>query len=134
MWAATDTRAPPAIPTRSQAAACASAEALSQAPYTKASVASLLTGRFPSVHGALGIADPIAREAVLLPQVLQHNGYVTGGFYLNTNVHALFGFDRGFDFYLHQATTTCASAASTRASRRRSRSLPSTTARSPRPC
>lgn len=77
------------------------AEALAQAPYTKASVASLFTGLFPCVHGALGPSDPIAEGAQSLAAALRGAGYVTRGYYLNSNVHALFGFDRGFDSYVH---------------------------------
>jgi arylsulfatase A-like enzyme len=32
---------------------------------------------------------------------LKRAGYLTGGFYLNTNVHDLFGFGRGYDVYNH---------------------------------
>jgi arylsulfatase A-like enzyme len=71
-------------------------EAISQAPYTKASTASLITGLYPSVHGALGPSDAIAPAATTMASYLKRAGYVTGGFYLNTNVHDLFGFGRGF--------------------------------------
>lgn len=89
--------------------------AVSQAPWTAASVASLLTGLYPSVHGIdsgvrwrsvpgktglpfivqkrLEPADPT------LATILRAYGYRTAGFVSNVYMSAAFGFNHGFDRY-----------------------------------
>src|SRR5687767_8608068 len=90
---------------------------IAQAPYTKASVASLFTGRFPSSHktytvsasfaqsmtghvdGALPITDVLDPKLWTLAGALTTAGYSTIG--LNTNPFLLkdFGFSSGFQEY-----------------------------------
>lgn len=89
--------------------------AISQAPWTAASVASLLTGLYPSVHGLdrgvrwgsrAGAGLPFVAQRVLheaaptLPGVLRAHGYGTAGFVSNVYLNATFGFARGFDVYV----------------------------------
>ena len=88
---------------------------VSQAPWTGASVASLLTGLHPSVHGLdagarwdtpLGSDElPFVVQRTLHPstrtltEVLRAHGYCTAGFVSNVYLNAAFGFARGFDVY-----------------------------------
>ncbi|MEO1088536.1 MAG: sulfatase-like hydrolase/transferase, partial [Acidobacteriota bacterium] len=71
----------------------------STAAYTRPSTASILTGHYPSVHGAITHADSIGDGVTTLAERLQDAGYRTAGFYRNGNVGERFGFDRGFDEY-----------------------------------
>ena len=88
---------------------------VSQAPWTSASVASLLTGLYPSVHGLDSGAQwesvpsssplPFVIQRTLNPsvrtlaQVLHARGYQTAAFISNVYLNAAFGFARGFDVY-----------------------------------
>ncbi len=93
-------------------------DAISQAPYTKASIASLMTGLLPSTHktystsGPLPVLmtghagpDPLATTDVLpstipiLPDVLRRAGYETFAFTTNPFLIRDFGFARGFDHF-----------------------------------
>ncbi|MEM8998581.1 MAG: sulfatase, partial [Acidobacteriota bacterium] len=74
--------------------------AYSTAAYTRPSTASILTGHYPSVHGAVTHADSIGPGIATLAERLQGAGYRTAGFYRNGNVGPRFGFARGFDEYV----------------------------------
>ena len=92
-------------------------QAISQAPWTAASMASLMTGLYPSVHGldsgarwgpgqqSAGGKLPFAVQAALsssqltLAEVLRRSGYSTAGFVSNVYVNSIFGFAQGFDVY-----------------------------------
>ncbi len=83
--------------------------AVSSAPWTTPSVASLLTSQYPSV---LGIREDLARinpSFPLLSQILRRNGYTTCGVVSSPTVAGSLGFDRGFDEYEeaydHSSTT-----------------------------
>jgi tetratricopeptide (TPR) repeat protein len=91
--------------------------AISQAPWTAASMASLFTGLYPSVHGldggirwgpgqrSAGGALPFAVQKVLsssqvtLAEGLRRHGYRTAGFVSNIYVNSIFGFSQGFETY-----------------------------------
>jgi arylsulfatase A-like enzyme len=89
--------------------------AIAQAPYTKASIASIMTGQYPSAHktvtasvpfpetmtGHLTTA-PIATDVLpssmtTLAEALRAGGYQTFGFTANPFLIEAFGFARGFD-------------------------------------
>jgi arylsulfatase A-like enzyme len=53
--------------------------AYASAPWTLASVASMLTGLHPVGHGVLSPHQPLLAEATTLPEVLAGHGYATGG-------------------------------------------------------
>ena len=72
----------------------------SVAAYTRPSTASILTGVYPSVHGAVTHADAISASVPTLAERLKDAGYSTTGFHRNGNVSDKFGFGRGFDTYL----------------------------------
>lgn len=77
--------------------------AFSAAAWTLPAMASLLTGQWPSVHGAgLGEADRFNRpdtEIPTLAELLQAAGYVTGAVVNAGYLHPEFGFARGFESY-----------------------------------
>jgi arylsulfatase A-like enzyme len=64
------------------------------APFTVASIASLLTSRWPSQHGIESFARVLAESEVTLPEVLHEHGYATGAFTANPLFR---GFQQGFD-------------------------------------
>ena len=92
-------------------------QAISQAPWTGASLASLLTGLFPSVHGLDVAADwasaPVSAQGtvpfrvqkaltsslVTLAELLRRGGYTTAGFVSSLDVSSVFGMGQGFDVY-----------------------------------
>ncbi len=67
--------------------------------WTRASVASLLTGGYPSLHHAKWMTDALPPENVLFSEVAQANGYYTCALALNGNLAPVFGFDQGWDDY-----------------------------------
>jgi arylsulfatase A-like enzyme len=74
--------------------------AFSAAPWTGASIASLLTGFPPSVHGC---ADPMTMKVpddmTTLAEALRAAGYTTAGVVANPQLDANRGFAQGFDRY-----------------------------------
>ncbi|MEM8995334.1 MAG: sulfatase [Acidobacteriota bacterium] len=78
--------------------------AQAQTSWTRAAVASILTGLWSQLHGALDDPDMLAEELVTLPERLQEAGYLTAGFVSNGNAAENFGFAQGFEHfeYLNQ--------------------------------
>jgi len=75
-------------------------QAQTAATWTHPSVASLLTGLSPFVHGAMHrTTDKLQEWPVMLPEVLQAAGYQTAGIVTNTAVNAACGFNQGCDFF-----------------------------------
>lgn len=75
--------------------------AVAQAPWTRASVASILTGLGPWMHGVQTVDDSLAEAAVTLPELLRDAGYRTAAFSTNGNVSPATGMGQGFgDFFL----------------------------------
>ena len=89
-------------------------QARSPAEWTVPGHASMLTGMYPSRHGAhyVGTAAappevrgrervfPLAADKVTLAEVLREQGYRTGGFVANfANLDRVFGMAQGFDHY-----------------------------------
>jgi arylsulfatase A-like enzyme len=92
-------------------------QVISQAPWTGASIASLLTGLYPSVHGfdvgvrwepapsSTGVMHPfrvqktLASHQATLAEVLRRSGYTTAGFASSVEASAIFGLAQGFDVY-----------------------------------
>jgi arylsulfatase A-like enzyme len=68
-----------------------------QAPWTRPSCTSLLTGRYPPDVGMRSMRNPLPGAAVILPQLLQAEGYATAGIISSIQVSREFGFDKGFD-------------------------------------
>jgi arylsulfatase A-like enzyme len=79
------------------------ANAFSQASWTRPSVATILTGLYPSSHGAVHKADRLPDRVDTLAEMLQRAGYRTVGFADNANVSQAFNFQQGFDEYHYLA-------------------------------
>jgi arylsulfatase A-like enzyme len=77
---------------------------VAQAPWTRASVASIFTGLGPWMHGVQTVDDSLAEAAVTLPELLRGAGYRTAAFSTNGNVSPATGMGQGFDeFFLEMA-------------------------------
>jgi len=70
-----------------------------QASWTLPSTASILTGLYPSSHGAVRYGEGIADQPVRLAEVLHDAGYRTGAFTENWYITPRNGFGRGFESY-----------------------------------
>jgi len=87
--------------------------AFSTSSWTTPAVGSILTGQWPSRHGAgLRRNDEGVLEITLLkdsvqtlPEVLRERGYVTGAFVNNPSLQPTLGLGRGFDEYDYVQTT-----------------------------
>jgi len=73
---------------------------LAQSSWTKASMASLWTGLYPSRNGITRYDDVIPDAARLPAEILREAGFETVGLYRNGWVAPTFGFDQGFEVYL----------------------------------
>jgi arylsulfatase A-like enzyme len=74
--------------------------ALATSSWTRPSVGSLFTGRYPTAHGAQRMEDVLAEPQVTLAESLAERGYRCLGVITNGNVDAGFGFGQGFHRYL----------------------------------
>jgi choline-sulfatase len=74
--------------------------AVAQAPWTRPSVASMLTGLEPLVHGASNLRRQLRADVPTLAEILQAHGYATAAFVTNANVAGRLGFARGFETYV----------------------------------
>jgi arylsulfatase A-like enzyme len=90
-------------------------QAIAQAPYTKASIASLMTGLYPSVHGTVTgsvpfpeamtghlqttplATDVLPSRLTTLAEALHEAGYRTVGLTANPFLSEWFGFNQGFE-------------------------------------
>ena len=76
--------------------------AFSAANWTGASLASLLTGLYPTVHGYTNKYYYLDKELITLPSILRQYGYQTLCFSNNMYVSSRTGLDQGFDTFLYQ--------------------------------
>ncbi len=72
----------------------------SQAPWTKPSVASLLTSLNAYTHGLVNDEDTIPKGAATLAEQLRAAGYVTASIVANPFAGRTSGLDRGFDYMM----------------------------------
>ncbi len=79
------------------------AHTFAQASWTRPSVATILTGLYPSSHGAVHKADMLPDRVDTVAEVLARGGYYTAGFADNVNVSPSFGFGQGFADYRYLA-------------------------------
>jgi arylsulfatase A-like enzyme len=75
------------------------ARQLSQSTWTKASMASLWTGLYPTGTGVTRYNHIVPDEAVMPAEQLREAGFRTIGLYRNGWVSPTFGFEQGFDVY-----------------------------------
>ncbi|MBX7137520.1 MAG: sulfatase [Oligoflexia bacterium] len=74
--------------------------AISQAPWTRASIASLLTSQYPRSIGVLKEQwDTLPADATTLAEALKGAGYTTIGLTANPQINRTFNFHQGFDQY-----------------------------------
>ena len=78
-------------------------QARSAAPWTKPSVASILTGLSPLVHGTTSRRRRLPEEVHTLAEHMRDAGYVTVGVGLNVHLERAYHFSQGFDEYLFPA-------------------------------
>ncbi len=79
------------------------ARTFSQASWTRPSVATILTGLYPSSHGAVHKADILPERVETVAELLTAGGYYTAGFPNNVNVSPAFNFGQGFAEYHYLA-------------------------------
>ncbi len=72
-----------------------------QSSWTRASMASVFTGKWPPAHGTNGRDDRLRTDQGVLPERLRAAGYRTAAFVTNPNLGPVFGFDRGFDDFVY---------------------------------
>jgi arylsulfatase A-like enzyme len=77
--------------------------AYAQASWTRASGASLFSGRIPSGHATAVKASRLPSELTLWSEVLHEAGVTTGALINNINLTSTFGFDQGFDTFLYES-------------------------------
>jgi arylsulfatase A-like enzyme len=80
-------------------------QAISSSGWTLPSVASLLTGTWPSLHKALGkvsLLTPITDDLPVAAEVYRDAGYRTLGFANAAYLSPLLGLDRGFEVFDHE--------------------------------
>lgn len=73
--------------------------AQAQSPWTRSSVASMLTGLWPQSHRTIGDDDALSDEAVTLAEGLRDVGYATAAITGNGNAARVAGFAQGFDYF-----------------------------------
>lgn len=79
------------------------AHAFAQASWTRPSVGTILTGLYPSSHGAVHKADILPDRVETIAELLSARGYYTVGFPNNINVSPGFNFGQGFAEYRYLA-------------------------------
>jgi arylsulfatase A-like enzyme len=75
----------------------------SQSSWTKCSMASLWTSRYPPRTGVVRAQDVLSEEAVLPAEVLRDHGFRTASMWRNGWVSPSFGFGQGFEVYTRPA-------------------------------
>lgn len=77
--------------------------AWAQSPWTLPSFGSILTGTYPTTHGAVRLEperyDPLDPTLPTLPELLAEAGYRTAAFLTNPHLREEFGLARGFERY-----------------------------------
>jgi arylsulfatase A-like enzyme len=71
--------------------------ALSQAPYTAPSQASILSGLYPSTHGMVDETTRLPDGITTLAEALSEHGYITSAFVDGGYMSETFGISQGFD-------------------------------------
>lgn len=69
------------------------------APWTRSSIASIFTSRYPTEINVQGKRDALDDKFLTVAEVFHEHGFETYGINTNDNVNNFWGFDQGFDFY-----------------------------------
>ncbi len=75
------------------------AHAYDNSNWTKPSVASSLTGLYPSTHNTNEDASKLPTDVEMLSERLKRDGFTTAGFVANGYVSGAFGFEQGWDTF-----------------------------------
>jgi arylsulfatase A-like enzyme len=81
------------------AARSAQFRCVAQAPWTTPAVATILSGEYPSGHGASRARTAVAESVPLVQEALRDEGWATGGVVSHGLLGRRFGFDRGLDWF-----------------------------------
>jgi arylsulfatase A-like enzyme len=73
--------------------------AVSQAPWTLPSFATVFTSLYPTQHGAMVVKSRVRESLPTLASILKDNGYATGAIVNAPALKPLNGVNRGFDYY-----------------------------------
>ncbi len=73
--------------------------ALTQCSWTLPSVATVFTGRYPTVHGAMTKTDEMPSSWITMAEAFRNNGYSTAAFVTNPYLKKIYNLDQGFDTY-----------------------------------
>jgi len=68
--------------------------------WTRPSVATMLSGLYASVHGAVHESDALAEWPLLLPEILHEAGYNTWCITTNGNIVSRLGYNQGYDEFI----------------------------------
>jgi arylsulfatase A-like enzyme len=80
-------------------------QAISQAPTTLLSFASVFTSMDISAHGLTGSARKLGDSPLALAEIFKIYGYRTAAFTCGLNLNPMYGFNKGFDLYSHTDRT-----------------------------
>ena len=73
--------------------------AISQAPWTMPSFASVFTGKYPRQHGAVSLYGFLRKSETTIAEILRESGYWTGAVVSHVYVDSHHGFAQGFNLY-----------------------------------
>ncbi len=79
-----------------------------QAPYTHPSLASLVTGQFPTTLGFVDNIPTIGASAPTIAELMAQAGYVTAAFNVQYVLSNRYGLNRGFHYYRNHPNDTAA--------------------------
>ncbi len=74
-------------------------DAVCDVPWTRASVASLMTGRYAATHGVRGPYDRLRDGVLTMAESFRRDGYRTGAVVATFDIDHIFRLDRGFETY-----------------------------------
>jgi len=78
--------------------------AFSTTSWTLPSHMAMFTGLHDELHGVIDKDRTLDPGIVTLPELLEENGWTTGGFYSGPYLNPIFGFGQGFDHYVNCGT------------------------------
>jgi arylsulfatase A-like enzyme len=81
-------------------------QTITQAPWTKPSVGTLLTSQIPTAHEATTRSTFLNPKMRTAGEAFASSGYRTLALSSNPNITPVFGFAPGFQFFVHDATST----------------------------
>lgn len=80
-------------------------QAISQAPTTLLSFASIFTSMDVSAHGLTGSVRKLGDSPLTMAEIFKIYGYRTAAFCGGVNLNPMYGFNKGFDMYSHTDRT-----------------------------